>query len=385
MHVLGELSVEEFLRDYWQKKPVLIRNAWPGFKPLLAADELAGLSLEEEIESRIVIENGESGPWEIHKGPFDEERFSTLPENGWTLLVQAVDHWIPEAADLLENFRFIPRWRIDDLMISFAVDGGGVGPHYDQYDVFLLQAEGQREWRIGQMCTEASPILQGPKIRVLESFEESDRWVLNPGDMLYLPPQLAHWGIAKGQCQTYSIGFRAPSQAELAQSALDQVLATSNEDQRYGDPDLQSVEHSGEITDADKERLLELLGSILTQPDLLGDVLGKLMTEAKYPEQQAERLEDEEWDEWRAGFRRMPDLRKAEQARFAFARTSSGVRFYAQGQHWDLESDDLDLAAFLSGHNQYPGKELARIDCSEKGSDLIRALWLQQLIYEAED
>ena len=385
MHVLGELSVEEFLRDYWQKKPVLIRNAWPGFQPLLAADELAGLSLEEEIESRIVIENGETGPWEIHKGPFPEEFFQDLPENKWTLLVQAVDHWIPEAADLLENFRFLPRWRIDDLMISFAVDGGSVGPHYDQYDVFLLQAEGQREWRIGQVCGETSPIMDGPKIRILKDFEETDRWVLNPGDMLYLPPQVAHWGIAQGNCQTYSIGFRAPSQAELAQSALDQILATSNEDMRYTDADLTPRASSGEITAEDTNRLLALLNSAIQQPELLADVLGKLMTEAKYPEHQAERLEDEEWDEWRAGFRRLPDLRKAEQARFAYTRTPAGVRFYALGQQWNLPEDDLALVTYLCDNNSYPRKELAAIDCSEEGSGLIRDLWLQQLIYSGDN
>jgi 50S ribosomal protein L16 3-hydroxylase len=384
MHILGELSIAEFLRDYWQKKPVLIRNAWPEFQPLLAADELAGLSLEEEIESRIVMEHGKEGPWEILKGPFNDDVFADLPETHWTLLVQAVDHWIPEAADLMEHFRFLPRWRIDDLMISFAVDGGSVGPHYDQYDVFLLQAEGQREWRIGQMCSEQSDILDGPKIRVLKEFAETDRWVLNPGDMLYLPPQLAHYGIAKGNCQTYSIGFRAPSQAELAQAALDQVLATSSEDMRYTDADLEPLQNSGEITETDKQRLLTLLTRAINQPELIGDLLGKLMTEAKYPEHQAERLDDEEWDQWRASFKKLPDLRKAEQARFAFTRTATGITFYAQGQQWPLENDDLDLAAFLSGRNQYTGPELAAQGCTEAGSELIRSLWLQQLIYEAD-
>lgn len=384
MHLLGELSVAEFLRDYWQKKPVLIRNAWPDFQPLLAADELAGLSLEEEIESRIVMEHGKEGPWEILKGPFSDDIFAELPESHWTLLVQAVDHWIPEAADLMEHFRFLPRWRIDDLMISFAVDGGSVGPHYDQYDVFLLQAEGQREWRIGQMCSEQSDILDGPKIRVLKEFAETGRWVLNPGDMLYLPPQLAHYGIAKGNCQTYSIGFRAPSQAELAQAALDQVLATSSEDMRYTDADLEPLQNSGEITNTDKQRLLTLLTHAINQPELIGDLLGKLMTEAKYPEHQADRLDDEEWDEWRASFKKLPDLRKAEQARFAFTRTATGITFYAQGQQWPLENDDLDLAIFLSGRNQYTGTELAAQGCTEAGSGLIRSLWLQQLIYEAD-
>src|SRR5690554_6799721 len=188
--LLGELSIAEFLQDYWQKKPLLIRNAWPGFKPLLSAEELAGLSLEEVIESRLVQEHGET-PWQVRSGPFTESDYQALPDSHWTLLVQAVDQWIPEAADLLEHFRFIPSWRIDDLMISYAVNGGSVGPHYDQYDVFLLQAEGQREWRIGQMCSEQSAIVKGPKIRLLEQFDQTDSFVLNPGDMLYLPPKLA--------------------------------------------------------------------------------------------------------------------------------------------------------------------------------------------------
>nr|WP_246624815.1 cupin domain-containing protein [Oceanobacter mangrovi] len=384
--MLGELSIEEFLRDYWQKKPLLIRNAWPDFEPLLGADELAGLSLEEEIESRIVIENGEDGPWSIRKGPFSEATYADLPEEKWTLLVQAVDHWIPEAADLVEQFRFIPNWRIDDLMISYAVDGGSVGPHYDQYDVFLLQAEGQREWRIGQMCSEQSAILDGPKIRILADFEETDRWVLNPGDMLYLPPQLAHYGIARGECQTYSIGFRAPSVAELAQSAMDQVLSNSTEDQRYTDADLSSVENArpGEIGDGAKQRLKALLEQAIMQPEALGDILGKLMTEAKYPEHQAERLEDEDWEDWRAEHKQLPELRKNEHARFAWQTSVDGIRFYAQGQAYELQAEDQQLVELLCHSNSYPREQLADLPCSREGYELLKTLWLKQLIFEVE-
>jgi 50S ribosomal protein L16 3-hydroxylase len=385
MHILGDLSVEAFLRDYWQKKPLVIRQAWPNFQPLLAADELAGLSLESEIESRLVMEHGTAGPWEIRKGPFDESAFADLPESHWTLLVQAVDHWIPEAADLLEHFRFLPGWRVDDLMISYAVDGGSVGPHYDQYDVFLLQAEGQREWRIGQMCHEDSAILKGPMIRVLAAFEETERWVLNPGDMLYLPPQLAHYGIALGECQTYSIGFRAPSVAELAQSALDQVLSTSSEDQRYTDADYSAHEgSSGEISSAAKARLAKLLQAVLMQPDNLGDMLGKLMTEAKYPEHQSERLDDDDWELWRSQHQQLPDLRKSEHGRFAFQQTAAGLVFYAQGQASTLDIEDLELAQLLSSRHQYPRDMLANVPCSQQGYELLRRLWLQQLIYEVE-
>ena len=164
--ILGGISAREFMRDYWQKKPLLIRQAIPDFESPLSPDELAGLALEEEIESRLVIEHGEQ-PWELRRGPFAEDAFADLPERDWTLLVQAVDQFIPEVAELLEQFRFLPSWRIDDVMISFAAPGGGVGPHFDNYDVFLLQGHGQRRWRLGQMCDADSPLLDHPELRIL--------------------------------------------------------------------------------------------------------------------------------------------------------------------------------------------------------------------------
>ena len=382
MHVLGHLTVEDFLRDYWQKKPLLIRNAWPDFEPLLASEELAGLSLEAEIESRLVIENGQDGPWSIRKGPFNEQDYEQLPEEKWTLLVQAVDHWIPEASDLLQHFRFIPSWRIDDLMISYAVDGGSVGPHYDQYDVFLLQAEGQREWRVGQVCTEETPILKGPKIRVLESFAETDRWVLNPGDMLYLPPQLAHWGIARGECQTYSIGFRAPSVCELAQATLDQVLQTATEDQRYTDADFSGQGNTGEITSEAVARLKQLLMDAIHQPDLLGDVLGNLMTEPKYPEHQPETLTHESWDEWLSNIQESGSARRSEQARFAFRERDSDLIFYSSGQSWPISSNLRSLAIWLTNCNEYETDLLLEwIKKDTISKNLIYTLWQKQQIY----
>ena len=214
LQLLGGITAREFLRDYWQKKPLLIRQAIPDFESPIDADELAGLALEEEVESRLVIEHGER-PWELRRGPFAEDEFSKLPEREWTLLVQAVDQFVPEVAELLENFRFLPSWRIDDVMISFAAPGGSVGPHFDNYDVFLLQGHGKRNWKIGQMCDSESPLLQHADLRILADFEATDEWVLEPGDMLYLPPRLAHCGVAVDDCLTYSVGFRAPSAAEV--------------------------------------------------------------------------------------------------------------------------------------------------------------------------
>lgn len=201
LQLLGGLTAAEFLRDYWQRKPLLVRQAIPDFESPLSADELAGLSLEESVESRIVLEHGKT-PWEMRRGPFQEEDYQHLPEQDWTLLVQAVDQFVPEVAQLLEQFRFLPSWRIDDVMISYAAPGGGVGPHFDNYDVFLLQGHGRRRWKVGQMCSSDSPLREHADLRILADFEQSDEWVLEPGDMLYLPPRLAHYGIAEDECMT---------------------------------------------------------------------------------------------------------------------------------------------------------------------------------------
>jgi len=196
MQLLGGLTPERFLAEYWQKRPLLVRQAIPGFKSPLSADELAGLACEPEVESRLILEKGGSRPWQLEHGPFEEERFATLPESHWTLLVQRVNHWVPAVADLLDHFAFLPSWRLDDIMISYAADQGSVGPHTDQYDVFLLQGAGRRRWQIDASVTDESPLLDHPDLRILAQFHATDEWVLEPGDLLYLPPGLAHYGVA---------------------------------------------------------------------------------------------------------------------------------------------------------------------------------------------
>ncbi|MEC8444456.1 MAG: cupin domain-containing protein [Pseudomonadota bacterium] len=378
MHVLGHLSIEEFLRDYWQKKPVLIRQAIPEFQALLAADELAGLSLEDDIESRLIIEEGNNGPWEVRKGPFNEDDYRSLPDNKWTLLVQAVDHWIPEAAELLEHFRFIPSWRIDDLMISYAVDGGSVGPHYDQYDVFLLQAEGQREWRIGQMCSETTPLLQGPSVRILADFAETDRWVLEPGDMLYLPPGLAHWGISQGECMTYSIGFRAPSVAELLEQAMDDLHPQLTPDQRYRDADLSLNQQHGEI-DADAiARCQALLTQALSNPTIAANVLGGLMTAAKYPEQAPEFHHDEAPSVSVDALEEADIWQRHPMSRLAYHTTP--LTLFCQGESLHLPEEDIDVVSTLCNQSQYCASELRHLCESKSATRLIEQLISQDIL-----
>ncbi|PZQ25880.1 MAG: cupin, partial [Ectopseudomonas oleovorans] len=283
LQLLGGLTDREFLRDYWQKKPLLVRQAIPDFESPISPDELAGLALEEEVESRLVIEHGER-PWELQRGPFNEDSFQDLPERDWTLLVQAVDQFVPEVAELLEDFKFLPKWRIDDLMISFAAPGGGVGPHFDNYDVFLLQAHGHRRWQIGQMCDADSPLLPHADLKILAQFEPTDEWVLAPGDMLYLPPCLAHCGTAEDDCMTYSVGFRAPSAAEVLTHFTDFLGQFLPDEERYSDADIQPSEDPNQIQRDALERLKALLNEHMSDERLLMTWFGQFMTEPKYPE-----------------------------------------------------------------------------------------------------
>jgi 50S ribosomal protein L16 3-hydroxylase len=283
LQLLGGLTAREFMRDYWQKKPLLVRQAIPGFESPISPDELAGLALEEEIESRLVIEHGER-PWELRPGPFAEDAFSQLPERDWTLLVQAVDQFVPEVAEVLEQFKFLPKWRIDDVMVSFAAPGGGVGPHFDNYDVFLLQAFGKRRWQVGQMCDSDSPMLQHADLKILAEFVKTEEWVLEPGDMLYLPPLLAHCGTAEDDCMTYSVGFRAPSAAEVLTHFTDFLGQFLPDEERYSDADAQPTSDPTQIQRDSLDRLKALLTEHMSDERLLMTWFGQFMTEPKYPE-----------------------------------------------------------------------------------------------------
>ena len=280
---LGDMPVEIFLRDYWQQKPLLIRAALPDFESPLSGDDLAGLALEEEVESRLVLEQGRT-PWELRNGPFIEEDFARLPASHWTLLVQAVNQWVPEINDLLQAFRFLPDWRLDDIMVSYAADRGSVGPHFDYYDVFLLQGAGCRHWQLGQNCDSTSPLRRDTELNLLSDFEPVEDWLLEPGDMLYLPPGLAHWGRAEGDdCVTYSIGFRAPSQAEVLTEFSQEAASYLSNDQRYRDSNPTPAKNPGAINVDAVEQLRQLILEQIT-PDHLAQWFGQQMTQPKYPE-----------------------------------------------------------------------------------------------------
>lgn len=246
-------------------------------------DELAGLACEEHVDSRLVTGSAEGGAaFALEHGPLPDDRFNALGTDPWTLLVQAVDHHIPAVSDLIEPFRFIPNWRIDDVMVSYATDKGGVGAHYDQYDVFLIQGLGRRRWELGDMCTEETPLLPNEDLRLLAEFEARQDWVLEPGDILYVPPGIAHKGTAVGHdCMTYSVGFRAPSRSELVDGWTQEVLDQLTENDRYGDMSLQLQANPGLISDQALSCLHRMVIERLNDKDAFARWFGKFATAPK--------------------------------------------------------------------------------------------------------
>ena len=277
------LDVAMFLRDYWQKRPLLIRKGWTEWRNPLDPDELAGLACEEGIESRLIV--SADNRLTTENGPLPETRFDALGSKPSTLLVQAVDHHVPDVAALIDPFRFVPDWRIDDVMVSYATDGGGVGPHYDQYDVFLVQGLGKRRWRVGPRCDSTTPLLPHPDLRLIADFEATDEWILEPGDILYVPPCFAHDGIAVGhECMTYSIGFRAPSRAEITEFWSEHQADAMVDEDRYTDPDLTIQANPGEISAQAIDRLHTIMMEALSDREAFARWFGTHNSVPKYGE-----------------------------------------------------------------------------------------------------
>ncbi|MCK5383887.1 MAG: cupin domain-containing protein [Gammaproteobacteria bacterium] len=260
---LGDLTPESFLADYWQQRPLVVRQAFPGFQSPISAEELAGLSCEADVDSRIVIEKGGEHPWQTFYGPMDEAVFQGLPDTHWSLLVNDVEKHLPQLAWLLDCFRFIPEWCIDDLMISYAPEGGSVGPHLDRYDVFILQAQGHRHWQIHSRDVAADNRVPGTDMDIQKEFEAEQDWLLGPGDMIYIPPGVSHYGVATDDCLSFSIGFRAPSHAEMLQDFVGFISQGRPAEVNFSDPQLSVQQHANEITATTLDSVREVLGKYL--------------------------------------------------------------------------------------------------------------------------
>lgn len=354
MPVFREFNPAAFLRDHWQQNPLLIRNPWLEWNNPLTPDELAGLACEPEVESRLV-RHAAPDEWDLAHGPLSPDDFAQADGKPWTLLVQAVDHHVPDVAALLQPFRFIPNWRIDDVMVSYASDGGGVGPHYDQYDVFLVQGLGRRRWRVGPRCDETTALLPHNGLRLLADFQPTDEWVLEPGDMLYVPPGFAHDGIAVGDdCMTYSIGFRAPSRAELVSGWADHLLESLDDADRFADAGLRSPANPGELTPealgelhrmvsdalADRNRFARWIGSFVTTPQ---------SDRVDWAPEEAVSLESLQGEV--AGG---TELARNPASRFALVRSGPGsVTLFVDGEAYDCAGASADFAEQLCAHASF--------------------------------
>ena len=281
--LLGGISPAKFMSTYWQRKPLLVRQAIPEFKALLSRPALFDLAQQNEVESRLVMgSNDGKRSWQMHRGPFKRRAIPKLTERDWTLLVQGVDLHDDRLAALMQQFRFVPDARLDDVMISYATEGGGVGPHFDSYDVFLLQAHGQRRWRIGRQ-KDLSLVPDMP-LKILANFKPEYDWVLEPGDMLYLPPRYAHDGVALGECMTYSVGFRVPQTGDLARELLVRLSEGAEESigcDLYKDADQPAASHPAAMPLGLKEFAIKALQKSLKDPKSLQRALGEYLTEPK--------------------------------------------------------------------------------------------------------
>ena len=277
IEILNGLTARQFLAEYWQKKPLLIRNAFPGFRDFVSGEMLQSLAQQADVQSRLVSER--EGLWEVQQGPLTARDFKRVKHARWSLLVQGVEQLLPAGRELLSQFDFIPHARLDDLMVSYAPQGGGIGPHFDSYDVFLLQGQGHKLWQISAQ-TDTALIPDAP-LRILRRFKPEQEWILGPGDMLYLPPRYAHYGKALNAGLTYSIGFRAPTHQELVTQFLVYLQDRVDVPGLYADPDLKQQTHPAEISSDMIDQVAAVIEQVKFGRDDVAHFLGAYLSEPK--------------------------------------------------------------------------------------------------------
>ena len=358
------MPLARFMREHWQKKPLLVRNALPPPRDLPTADEIAGLACEEGVESRIVRERGGSVPWEVTWGPHPESRFAELPDAGWTLLVQELNRHVPAAALMLEPFSFVPNVRVDDVMVSYAVPGGSVGPHLDSYDVFLVQGMGERRWQYSTRPTKDVSWRPQLDLRILERFVPDADEVLGPGDMLYLPPGFAHHGVAVTPCLTYSIGFRAPVFGEMWRSlAARAALQTHEGAKLLEDPPLEPAKNPGAIPPALLASVRAAIRTMDTSDEAIDRWFASFATRLSPGHELAaprKRFDD------RAVLARIARgdvIARSEEGRWAFLpggrAAKGGLLLYVAGEELEVPAAAAELARVICSARRLAGSELA--------------------------
>ncbi|WP_191112438.1 ribosomal protein uL16 3-hydroxylase [Acinetobacter lwoffii] len=331
LDVLGGITAEQFLSEYWQKKPLLVRNAMPEIASLLEPNDVMELALEEHVTARLIKQKDrDPNQWSVKSSPLLKADFQKMPKL-WTLLVQAVDHYSFDLSALWKKFPFIPQWRRDDIMVSYAPQGGSVGKHFDFYDVFLVQGYGHRRWQLGQMCDTETPFVPGQPLKLLPEIEVNFDEVLAPGDLLYVPPGLAHYGVAEDDCLTYSFGFRMPNISDM----MDRVGDKFSENETLRNPLLDIIRDQvgaiGEVSSNELEYLKEHIMQQLHNSNVLEDAIMSLMSEPKYPENlpEAEEIGTGDLEE---ALDQGYSLMLEPASRLLYTETDGDVLFWANGE-----------------------------------------------------
>ncbi len=379
---LGKLSLDDFMQQYWQKKPLLIKQGFSHFQDPLTANELAGLALEDDVESRLV--QCTNGNWQLETGPFTD--FARYGERDWTILVQAVDHWHPPAAELLQPFRFIPNWRIDDLMVSFSTPGGGVGPHLDQYDVFIIQGEGKRHWRVGMPDANLKLLTPHPRLLQVSPFTACIDAIMEPGDVLYIPPGCPHEGISIENSLNYSVGFRAPAQKDLLTGLTDYLIDHEIVGKRFSDATRQLTPDVGAISEADLDQVQQLLLQLVSDRQLLPKWFGQYITQAKHELDQQEpdpHYSEDDIAEYLAEgsvLARIGGLRCC----YYQADPQSDIQLYIDGDNIMLPAEERQTAVLLTQGPRISQQDALHFTARPERLQLITALLNQGLWYFEE-
>ena len=358
--LLGRISQKEFLSRYWQKRPLLMKQAIQPFPDLITPEEIAGMSLDERIESRLIIQGPGKNKWQLQRGPFKASTFKKLPKKKWTVLVNGVDRFVPSVHAFLDEFSFIPFWRMDDVMISYAVDQGNVGAHVDNFDVFLVQASGTREWMIEDRPVPKDDFIPDLPVRLLKKFKPTHRWILEPGDILYLPPRFPHHGVAQGdRCMTISVGCRAPSVNDIINEVASSALSRTDESLRYSDPELKAQE-PGEISPDAVKKIKGLLEKALLSEEFLSDWLGRSTTEPYSDVKLLDHAHKVSAAAVAKTLRGATALVRTEGSRLAFiSKPGASIAFYVNGECHELSGKTAALAKELSNRFVLPIADIA--------------------------
>lgn len=368
--LLGGLTIEAFLENYWQKKPLLIRGAFPGYEAPFTPEDLLQIACNDDVEGRLILEKDGDYPWQLLHGPFEED-FHDLPESHWTILVQEINRHVPEVAALLDAFRFIPSWRIDDVMVSFATEHGGVGAHIDNYDVFLLQGLGHRRWQIMHEPLYDEVLIPDLDVSMLQHFRPDEDWVLAPGDMLYLPPRIAHKGIALGDCMTLSIGFRAPSYSEILSGFLGYAAEHADPLARFSDPDLTLQKHPGQITPDALRKVKAIIREAVQDDKMIEDWFGLSVTEPRRGYYAMPPVEEQSAEKVKADLLDNKQLYRAAGTTFAFTKENGDATLFAGGLAFLFPAPIADAVPLLSDAPNLTAGTLAHFIESDTFIDLL--------------